>query len=128
MTIIGRQPRLLDGKECFLLWVELGSLEKVRLHYNAQGLINPRTGKPLSEMAIWTTSLRWVLENPEEARPYYEQEGGKLSDDEWEKWLISRAVMVYNYSKNRIIRWAKRNNLFDKHYEIFRARFNLPER
>lgn len=129
MTITSKQRKLVNDKETFLLWVELGTLEKVQNHYNTQGIINPRTEKPLSSQAIWTSAMRWVLENPVEAKEYYDAgEGLPLSQDEWELWLIQRAFMVYNYSKSRTIKWAKHFNLFDKYYHLFAEKFHLPER
>jgi hypothetical protein len=129
MGIATRQKKLLDDKETFILWVELKSLDKVREHYSSRGIINPRTALPFSNMAIWTSAMRYVLANPEDAKPFYDNESGiDLSQDEWEKWLIKKAFQVFNGSKSRTIRWAKQNNLFDAHYEIFAEKFNLPER
>lgn len=129
MTITGRSKKLLDDKESFLLWVELGSVSKVLGHYNERGLINPRTSLPFSEMAIWMSAMRYVLAHPEEAKPYYEAErGSPYPEDEWEEFLIKRVFQVYNYSKSRTLKWAKRNNLYDKHYPIWAKAFNLPER
>lgn len=129
MGIATRQKKLLDDKETFLLWVELKSLDKVREHYSGRGIINPRTMLPFTNMAVWTSAMRYVLANPEEAKPYYDDESGiNLTQEEWELWLIKKAFQVFNGSKTRTIKWAKHNNLFDEHYEIFAEKFNLPER
>ena len=129
MTLTSNRKKLLDDKETFLLWVELGTLKKVTLHYKAQGLINPKTMKPFTLMAVWTSSMRWVLNNPEEARGFYEKDLGEaFSDDEWEEFLLKKVFQVYNYSKSRTIRWAKNHGLFDKHYHVFAEKFSLPKR
>lgn len=129
MSIVSNSKRLLDDKESFLLWVELGSVKRVLGHYNEKGIINPRTSLPFSEMAIWVSAMRYVLAHPEEARPYYDQERGiPYSDEEWEDFLLKRVFQVYNYSKSRTLKWAKRNNLFDKYYDVWAKAFNLPER
>jgi len=112
-----------------MLWIELGTLQKVTNHYHAQGLINPKTMKPFSLMAIWTSAMRYVLDNPKLTREFYEADLGEaLSDERWEEMLITRAFQVYNYSKSRTIKWAKTHGLFDKHYEVFAEKFKLPER
>lgn len=129
MSIASRQKKLIDDKESFMLWVELGSLKKVLGHYTERGIINPNTMLPLSEMAVWTSAMRYVLANPAEARPYYNAESGiDLSDEEWEEWMIKKAFQVYNNSKSRVIKWAQRNGLFDKYYEIFAKKFHLEAR
>jgi len=129
MSIVSRRKKLLDDKESFLLWVELGSINKVLGHYNERGIINPRTASPFSEMAVWMSAMRYVLANPEEARPFYDTErGAPYSDEEWEDFLIRRVFQVYNYSKSRTLKWAKKNNLFDKYYDIWAEKFHLPER
>lgn len=129
MSIAKRRKRLLDDKETFFLWVELGSLGKVLKHYESIGIINPKTGNSFSETAIWTSALRYVLANPDEARPYYNADGEvELTDDEWEEWMLTKVFSVYNNSKSRTIKWAKKLGIFEKYYDIFAERFNLPER
>lgn len=125
MSFISNRQPMLDQERTFMLWVELGSLRKVGKMYETKGIINPDTGKPFTQQTIWASSMRYVLDHPEEARAVYLAHGSPLSEEEWEKWLIYRAFLVYHYGKTRCIKWAKKHNLYDKYREIFDITFNI---
>lgn len=124
MSISTNKLKKLDDQECFNLWVELKSITKVSLHLLNKGIHNQ--GKRFSDMSIWTACMRYVLENPEIARPYYIADGAifAVSDDEWYEFLIERAVNVYRTSRSRFMKWIERNNLqkyehiYAKHYVL----------
>ena len=42
-----------DGREYFLLWMELGTLDRISKHLANQGIVNPKTGKPINYQVIW---------------------------------------------------------------------------
>lgn len=90
MTIGIAAPNLLDERECWSKWIELGSLERVRREYQRTGVLNKRTGDPPTISAIQKAAYRWVLKNLEEAREQikheWEKEGRFLTDDEWKKY------------------------------------------
>lgn len=117
---------LLNGEEAFKLWAELGSTVKVTQHYNREGVRNRRTGRPVSQMTVWMTATKWVIENPELARPYYIEAGAMTDDDEWEMYLIRKAFAIYK-NRYRFIHWAKTHNLFEKWFWSFSTRYGLTE-
>ena len=119
MSIINKMKSGLDPKECFLAWVETGTVEKALEFINNKGVINPRSGKHYSVYSIWRASMMWVIENPNEAREYYIKEGAVFSDLEWDEFIVKKACHLYGYSKNRLISWIRRHGFenYDYIYE-----------
>ena len=112
----------LDGKECFLAWVETGSLSGASDFLTEKGKVNTFTGKPFTPFGIRNAATRWVLYNHEEAKQHYINAGFEGDDKEWEEFLVRRATnILVPSSKQRFMDWIKDNN-FEK-YEYIYARF-----
>lgn len=112
MPITGRRDKQLDEKECFDLWLKLGSLQKVSKKLASEGKVNKNTEKPFTYAGIRFAALRHVIYNPDEARedmkkadpysPYVQTDGA------WYRFLAHRARDVFiPYGKNKIYEWAE---------------------
>lgn len=90
----------LDAKLCFDLWIETGSINKTQMMLlNKHGLRNPKTGGIPSQMGVWSSAARYMLQYPDEAKKKVEQvwkaNGEILSDEEWRKMLFHRAKYIF---------------------------------
>jgi len=120
MSIISHNQRLVNDEKTFRLWVELGSINKVSELYRKEGIVNPKSGKQFSQMALWTAATRYAIEHPEISKPIYDEENGvPISEKDWELWRIYKAFKVYSYSRKRCIAWARRFDLYPKYKELF---------
>lgn len=126
MSITSRGTSKLDDKECFDLWVELGTLKKVGQELVRRGKASPTTGKAYTGTIISKHALRWVLENQEEARQIYLDEGSTLTDEQWERWLVEKATTVFHFSPKNFFRWIERNG-FEKYEIIYLRKFGTLE-
>lgn len=124
MPISTNRKSYLDGKECFMLWYELQSTPKVRLNLASRGIINPETQKPFSQAAVWVAAVGWVIQNATEAREYYKKDGAKFAynDDEWNTYLIRKAMYVYKYSHRKFFEWLKHNGFGDKYKNVYESK------
>ena len=115
---------LLDGEECFLLWVQLGSIEKVSRHLEHAGKVNPNTGNRFSVMGVCNAALRWVTANPDIAWPHYVDAGTELTREEWEEWLVGKAMTARGYSKRNFLSWVRKMG-FEKYRHVYAERYGL---
>ena len=122
MTITGKYAKLLDDKESFFLWLELGSTAKVAAHMQKEGRVNPRSQHSFTPMAIWDSAMRWVLTNPEEAREIYVAHGDTRTQGEWEEWLVLKAMHVVGTSRGRFMKWIYKND-FEKYSYIYGEKY-----
>ena len=90
------RPIVLDRELCFKKWVEMRTLKNVSRWFAEQGIVNPFTEKPYSAAAISYAAGRWVVEHPEEARPYYNHYGWYPDDDTWNRFLIRKALKCFH--------------------------------
>jgi len=127
MSIIQRNPSKLDAEECFKLWVELGTLKKVVMELTRRGQINKITGKPYGIMTVSNRAHRWVLENSEEARSYYIEAGTIMNEEQFDRWMITKAMTSYHKSPNRFFRWIEMMD-FEKYEYVYEKRFGTLER
>lgn len=127
MSIVGRMTKRIieDDKQIFILWYELGSLPKVKAFLASAGFVNPASGRPIATLTISTAAYRWVIENPDDARPYYRKiSAGYAYDDEmWNRYLVHRAMKVYNTSKKRFMNWIERRGFGNKYEDMYAVRF-----
>lgn len=93
--MIGQSPknsRYIDKKECFNLYVKLGSLGSVKRHYDNEGFKNPATGKSPTRQAIKNATFTYVLFNIPEAKKvlddYYLSKGVEWDDEKFNQMLI----------------------------------------
>ena len=119
---------ILNERECFRLWLELGSLRKVSDHLRSKGTINPKTGRPFTTMGIRNSAYRWVLKNIEEAKPLYYSEGFVGDDEDWDKFIIDTARNIILEPSVTVRPFMKfiRENDFEK-YEYFYEKWVTEE-
>lgn len=110
-----RTRGILDPERCWKLWIELGSLNKVKDQFAIEGLINPITMKPPTISAIEKAAYRWALENQEEARQDLSYSWGRvgepLTDERWHEFLVSSAELAYFVQPAKIKRFIEENEL-----------------
>lgn len=121
------RPKILsgDGKEYFDLWMELGTLDRVSEHMYNMGIVHPKTGKKINYMMFWYAAMRWVLFNPDDAKPIFEKNNmRKFSDEEWESWLVEKAMKpgLLGSSRHRFFAWIHERG-FQKYEYVFKSRF-----
>ena len=117
-----RQVQRTD-KEYFDLWVELGTVEKVKNHLRLAGEINFDTGKPISGTTIHKAAARYVIEHPNDVRPIFEKNwGNNVPDVEWDEYLVRNAIIAYDTSSKRLASWIKRFHM-EKYDYLYGKRF-----
>lgn len=105
--------RVLDGKYCNQLWLELKTLARVQERLTKEGIRSPRTHGPVSRPAIAMSVWRWCCRNPDEsfiieqkARAAY---GENLTREEWNIELIIHARNAHTHAGYR--KWLAKNGL-----------------
>lgn len=132
MAISHRQNRLLprQDKEYFLLWVELGTTEKVSKHLALDGEVNPRNGEPFHPMTIHRAAMRYVIENDKEAKPLFDKEQGRtIPNDEWEEFVIEKACKMFRNNRSGLKKWLRRHQEdlhVEKYKKLYEDAFYAP--
>lgn len=123
--VLGKRHAIksLNDKECFEKWCELGSVERVSKYLENSGKINRRTNKPFTPMSVWHAAMRYALENLDEVFGKFKEIGGFNTREEWEEYMVEKAMTVYYSSKKRYMDWIRRNN-FEKYSYIYSMRFS----
>lgn len=119
---MAKTQRILNPKECFELWVELGSIQKVCGNLAFKGTINPYTQRPFTPMGVWKSAMFWVTSNIEEAWKFYQEGGSPFTKKEFEEWVVGKAMFVYGTSRKRFLRWIDENG-FEKYEPIYERAF-----
>jgi len=123
MPITGKRKKQLNEKQCFDLWLDLGSLKKVSKKITREGQINENTGEPFTLEGIRKSALRYLIYRPEDARVRMEEADPfspyLQSDREWHKFLVERAFTVFSSlsDNDRIYRWAEENGVPKQYIE-----------
>lgn len=98
-----RTKAFLDPKTCFDLWIETSSVYKVAKVLDNQGIVNPKSGRAPSHMAVWGSAWRYVLLNLADGRKQVEAvwkaNGELLTDQMWYPMVISKAKYLYTPKK-----------------------------
>jgi hypothetical protein len=107
------QARVLDGKRCNELWLQLGTLARVQAKLSAEGIRSPRSGGEITRPAISMSIWRYCVRNPDES---FETEvvaraarGEILTRDQWNVELVLHARMCLTASGYR--KFLKKNGL-----------------
>jgi len=116
----------LDYKEIYILWLELGSLEKVCRNLESRGLLT-RGGKKYAPSRINHVVWKYATENPEEALEIYRSLGFEISDEDWERLLVEKAFLIYFKklsfkSRTAFNKWLTRMGLFEKYKDYGRVK------
>lgn len=126
MSIVSKNSSNMDNEECFKLWAELGSLEKVGLELQRRGKFNTKTGKPFTNASISLRAHKWVFNHPDEAKIYYINAGSTLTDEQWERWMVEKAMYVYKFSPRQFFRWIEKMD-FEKFEYMYEPKFGTLE-
>jgi hypothetical protein len=112
--------RILDEKECFDLWVELGTLEKVRQVMYDRGLRHPLTGKSVTPFGIRTAAFRYMLDNLEVAYERMNSSFRILSREEFDKWAVYKALTLFQ-TEVAFGDWLKNQGWYDdkRYLEVY---------
>lgn len=100
---MSRKKRTLDGKLCFDLWIETGSVAKVCNILLERGIVNPISGKKVTPMGVWGSAWTYILENLVEARrgveSVWKANGELLTDKDWFTLVVGKARYIYGKKK-----------------------------
>jgi len=119
----------MDEREAFNAWMEAGSLPRAAKYMENLGYYNKRLRKPFSTFAIRHAACRYIAVNHEEAKPRllkaWNDAGVKISDEEWEKFVVELAAKYLSSSKARFMRWLDANAWATKYDYIYAKQFGL---
>lgn len=106
----------LDDEVCFMLWAELGTLDKTMYELERRGLVNPKTGNPPTRRAIQVASKRYIMGNLKESYTVYRKLGSLLSWEEYLRWAVH--YIKKDVSRDKYRRWLKKEGLmkYDPEY------------
>ena len=120
-------------KVAFYAWLEGGTCAKATKMLPKMKIINPRTGKPYTYMAVYLGAYSYLVENHEEMKPvlfdlWNMREGVDMTDAEWDAYIVRRAAMAMgNSSKKRFMGWLERNPWAKEYDYIYAKRFGLTQ-
>ena len=106
MSITGRDNKVIDGQEVLDLWVELGSVAKVLRFFNTEGRVNSHTLQPYNEHALWAAARMFMIRHPDESRVYFSRAGSVFTDEQWEVFILRKAMQALRYQRSTFIRWV----------------------
>ena len=103
-----------DPKQCFIAWVEAGSLKKAIKLLQKDGVVSPNGGKP-SLPGIQRSAKRYVTLFPEEARQILIDSGYLylIIDAEWVAYAIRAAAHCFGRGSIRFKNWL----VFNEYWE-----------
>jgi hypothetical protein len=134
MSIVSRkfESSRLNEEDCFMLWFNLHTLDKVSRHLASKQIINRTTGKMYTRQAVYMAAMRWVFKNPDAAFEYYIKAGADISRLKWEEWLVKSAIiqLAGQGSIKKFSRWIQENG-FERYnyiYEPILGKSNYPEK
>jgi len=127
MPLTGRKEKTLDGREIIELWIELESLGRVARFYASKGKVNPRTGQPFTQNALWRSASNFLVNNPVEGREYYRQAGAVYTDSEWEQFILRRAMQVYKANRSGFLRWVISQEWPKKYEHLYRNEYGVEQ-
>jgi hypothetical protein len=108
--------KVVDGKYAFDLWLRFGTLAKVGDQLIKDGIISPRTGRPVTRAAISMSVWRWCIRNPDESFQtivaYRKAHGITVTRDSWDGELIKHARSAL--TPTGYINFLRKNQLEEK--------------
>ena len=119
-------------KIAFYTWLEVGNCTRATKMLSKRGIINPRTGKPYTYMALYLASYIYLVNNHEELKPVlfeiWDMRDDVMTDKEWDIYIVRKAtVALGNSSKKLFLEWVD-NNLWARKYDyIYAKRFGLKQ-
>ena len=124
-----KQNKILDGERIFkMYYLEMGSARSIKKVIKQLGdeAINPRTGRIVTDMAIFWSMYRWAFEHLDESYEIFNKamfnEGQFSTLDEWKEFLYKKAGLITKHSQKGLERWEKRVQkravMISKHSEM----------
>jgi hypothetical protein len=115
--VIMKRAKILDGEKLFYLYyVTMGSarsIVKVKKQLGRDA-INPNTGRPVQDMAIWWSMYRWAFNNIDLSYQIFNDamldEGKYHTKEEWFKFVEKKARLIKKKSEKAFQRWQQRVN------------------
>lgn len=104
----------IRNKDVFLLWLKLGSLDKVSLHLEKQGVYSLKTGNRYNIVTLSRYAWKWILAHPEEAYQEILNSGTNIDPEYWEQLLVRRSYALnvgVNKNRQSFYNWLEKNNL-----------------
>ena len=95
----------LDGKELYILWLELDSLPKVSKYLYSKGILNEKTRKPYESVALSKKIWHWVLDNTDEALKIARESGREISDEYSATLGQTAFTLTQTKSSNAVIKF-----------------------
>jgi len=120
--------KLLTDEQCFLKYIEYGgTLGQAGKWAEIENIVSPNTGYIVNRNTIFVKTMMYIVRHPEESRQKLAEIGIVYSDNDWNEWLIRKALRYAGGSKGRFLNWLKKNKLRDrKEYEhIYAKRMGL---
>jgi hypothetical protein len=110
--------KVLDREECYNLWIhDRISVYRIPKILADKGIVNPKTGKPVTHQAVWRSANLHILDFPEVAKndtvSLFAQHGKILEDEEWGREMINRAR--YFLGKRQYSQWLSKNEEYRKY-------------
>ena len=110
-----RRTRFLDGERIFrMYYTEMGSarsIVKVKSQLG-QDAINPKTGRPVYDMALWGSMYRWSMNNLDESYHIFNDamrnEGKYHTFDEWKEFVFEKIAVITKHNPHTMQNWKKR--------------------
>lgn len=114
MTILNARgvKKQLDNKQCFDLWVELGSLQKVSDYLFADGVYNYNSGQPFTIWGVRKAAFAWMLDNLPEGYQRMKEAGSQLSWEEYKIWAVWKSLNMIQ-STTKMLKFLTDNDLYD---------------
>ena len=110
-----RRTRFLDGEKIFrLYYVELGSarsIVKVKRQLGKEA-INPKTQRPVCDMALWGSMYRWAMNNLDLSYQIFMEamrdEGKYHTLEEWKEFVFEKITVITKQNPHTVLNWKKR--------------------
>lgn len=110
------KPRILDGEWLFQYYfTSMGSARSIRKLVNyltSNGTVNPKTGRSVTDMAVWFSMWQWAMYNSTKAYEVFNKamadEGKFYTDTEWDVFLQKQARTCLKKSDRRFNKWLSR--------------------
>jgi len=121
-------------KTSFYAWLDSGTCARAIRVLVKKGIINTKTGKPYTYMAVYFAAYRYLVKNHAKLKPvlfelWGMREGIDMSDEEWEAFIVNKAVFALgNKSKVAFMKWLKKNPWAEKYDYLYATRFGLTQK
>lgn len=116
LGISNKNPRYIDKKECFSLYLQFGSLGSVMRYYQNKGFVSPVTGRPPTRQSIKNAAFTYILFNIPEAKvaldDYYISKGIEWDDEKFNQLLIMHGSKVL--SRTTFFKIMREQGLYDQ--------------